>query len=140
MHGYDFMLAPLISLLCIAIGLIVYLNNRKDSSGKAVAIISISLGFWILSAFLSDVTKNEFYSLLLNRVIFVALFFFMGGLLYLPFVFPARKKYANYIKYFLIIFLEAIFFVTCAWWLIKSRMDIIMRKEFYGKNGKRCFS
>ena len=130
MHGYDFMLAPLISLLCMAIGLIVYLNNRKDSSGKAFAIISISLGFWILSAFLSDVTKNEFYSLLLNRVTFVSLFFFMGGLLYLPFVFPARKKYANYIKYFLIIFL----FFAAIFTFLSSGIVASITFEQWGSN------
>jgi hypothetical protein len=58
-HEYDLIIAPLVSLLCIAIGLIVYLNNRKDTAGKITAIISISIGFWILSAFFSGFWMNK---------------------------------------------------------------------------------
>ena len=104
MHDYDYMIAPLISLLSIVIGLIVYLNNKKESTGKVVAVISISIGIWIISAFLSDLVKNVALSLLFNRLIFVALTILVSGLLYLPFIFPLKSKSADLIKLPIIIF------------------------------------
>ncbi len=130
MHDYDYMIAPLISLLCMAIGLIVYLNNRKDSSGKVVAVISVTIGFWVLSAFLSDVTKNELLSLFLNRFIFVALISFIGGLFYLPFVFPMRSKIANTIKIFIIVFSVMFGLITLFTPLIVSSIQF----ESWGSN------
>lgn len=130
MHDYDFMIAPLMSLLSIAIGLIVYLNNRRDSAGKVVALISISVGFWILSAFLSDITKNHLYSLFLNRFIFVAIIFFVSALLYLPFIFPIRSKLANLLKIFLIIFSSVFAFIT----LFTSLMVADIQFESWGSN------
>jgi len=104
LHEYDLIIAPLISLVCIAIGLIVYLYDSKSSAGKVFAVISCSIGVWILGAFLSDIRSIDQYSLFFNRLVFVALFFLMGGLLYLPFVFPNRSKFATYIKWPLVIF------------------------------------
>lgn len=130
MHDYDYMIAPLISLLCMAIGLIVYLNDRKESSGKVVAAISVSVGFWILSAFLSDITKNELLSLFLNRFIFVSLLFFVGGLLYLPFVFPLKSKKANIVKIIILIFSILFGLITLFTpWVIQS-----IKFESWGSN------
>ena len=114
MHDYDLIIAPIISLSSIAIGIIIYLNDRNSSPSKVVAIISSSIGLWILSAFFSDLTKDWLLSLLLNRFTFVAIISFMSALLYLPFVFPIRSKIANNIKLPLLIFSILFGLVTMA--------------------------
>lgn len=98
MHEYDLIIAPLIALLCVAIGLVIYFNDRNNSSGRVAAVMSSAIGGWVMFAFLSDIVKDHFLSLILNRLIFVSLIIFMSSMLYLPFVFPLRSKYAKLVK------------------------------------------
>jgi len=95
MLQFDLLFAPLIAFSSMAIAAIVLINNRKDSSGRTFALLSTSIGLWILTAFLSDLALFKNYSLLLNRIVTGEVAIFIGSFSYLLYVFPIQSKRRN---------------------------------------------
>ncbi len=81
-------IAGTIAIVGLTLAYAVYQQNRKSVTNQTIAILFISIVFWIVYAHLGDSSLFRSYSLLFNRIVYGALYFWAYALFMLAFVFP----------------------------------------------------
>jgi signal transduction histidine kinase len=82
-------------------------KNRRRLLYLISALLSFSIGIWIVTAYLSDMPSLQSYSLFLNRFLLTAVTTVIVSMFYLAFTFPIQTKIHPFLN-FLILFIGAV--------------------------------
>lgn len=99
----EYIYGNLIILGIFGLGVLVFLTNRRGKVNKNFALLSLSIGFLILFALLSEIPKDLNQSLILSRICLAFLPLFGVFLFFFSLVFPQEKPFSSLFKNILLI-------------------------------------
>lgn len=115
-----------IGTLITGLGLLVYFNDRKNSTNKIFALLTFSIVVWITTNYLCDNPSGANYALFWNKTAFASGALMAIMLFYFSLIFP--RRFPNFTK-----FLEILFFSISGTLilLILTTPLFVERIEFY---------
>jgi signal transduction histidine kinase len=76
----------LTAIICISLGIFVYIVNRKSIINKRFAIVSLLIGIWCLFSFLTSIIDSKESALFWGRLVYMAAFFAPAAFVHFVFV------------------------------------------------------
>jgi signal transduction histidine kinase len=98
----DLFFVSLIAIGCLILATVSLVQNKKKGLNQVFALLSFSIGIWIVGAFLSDLPQLKHLSLFFNRFLLAAVLAVMAGIVYLAFSFPTQTKMPKWFHFLII--------------------------------------